>query len=42
MLFEPYVGLRVHIFGSVRVTEWPPIGEKLLTRLTTCFYDIST
>ena len=25
MLFEPYV--RFHIFSSVRVTEWPPIGE---------------
>ena len=24
MLFEPYV--RFHIFSSVRVTEWPPIG----------------
>ena len=30
MLFEPY-------FTSVRVTEWPPIGEKLFTRLTICF-----
>ena len=27
MLFEPYV--RFHIFSSVRVTEWPPIGETL-------------
>ena len=35
MLFEPYV--RFHIFSSVRVTEWPPAGEKLLTRLTICF-----
>ena len=25
VLFEPYV--RFHIFSSVRVTEWPPIGE---------------
>ena len=25
MLFEPYI--RFHIFSSVRVTEWPPIGE---------------
>ena len=24
MLFEPYV--RIHIFSSVRVTDWPPIG----------------
>ena len=40
MLFEPYV--RFHIFSSVLVTEWPPIGEKLLTRLTTCFHGIST
>ena len=32
MLFEPYV--RFHIFSSVRVTEWPPIGEKMFTRLT--------
>ena len=31
MLFEPYV--RVHIFSTARVTEWPPIGEYLLTRL---------
>ena len=31
MLFEPYV--RFHTFSSVRVTEWPPIGEKLLNRL---------
>ena len=35
MLFGPYV--RFHILSSVRVTEWPPIGEYLLTRLTTCF-----
>ena len=35
VLFEPYV--RVHIFSSVREDEWPPIGEKLLTRLTICF-----
>ena len=40
MLFEPYV--RFHIFSSVRVTEWPPIGEELLTRLTTYFHGIST
>ena len=40
MLFEPYV--RFHIFSSVRVTEWPPIGEQLLTRLTNCFLGIST
>ena len=25
MLFEPYV--RFHIFGSVRITEWPPSGN---------------
>ena len=25
VLFEPYV--RFHIFSSVWVTEWPPIGE---------------
>ena len=25
VLFEPYV--RFHIFSSVLVTEWPPIGE---------------
>ena len=31
MLFEAYV--RFHIFSSSRVTEWPPIGELLLTRL---------
>ena len=35
MPFEPYV--RFLIFSSVRVTEWPPIGEKLLTRLTIRF-----
>ena len=35
MLFEPYV--RFHIFGSVRVTEWPPVGRWLLTRLAACF-----
>ena len=29
-------------FSSVRVTEWPPIGEKLRTRLTICFLCIST
>ena len=40
MLFEPYV--RFHIFSSVQVTEWLPIGEKLLTRLTTCFHGISS
>ena len=26
MLFEPYV--RYHIFSTVWVTEWPPIGGK--------------
>ena len=40
MLFEPYV--RVHILSPVRVTEWPPIGEKLLTRLTSCFQGKNT
>ena len=40
MLFGPYV--RFHILSSVRVTEWPPIGEYLLTRLTTCFQGISS
>ena len=40
VLFEPYV--RFHIFSSVRVTERPPIGEWLLTRLTICFLGIST
>ena len=34
MLFEPYV--RFHIFSSVRVAGWPPVGEWLLTRLTWC------
>ena len=41
MLFEPHYA-RFHIFSSVLVSEWPPIGEKLLTRLTTCFLGIST
>ena len=40
MLFEPYVGF--HILSSVLVTEWPPIGEKLLTQLTICVLGIST
>ena len=40
MLFEPQV--RFHIFTSVRVTEWPPVGEYLLTRLTICILGIST
>ena len=40
MLFEPYV--RFHIFISVRVTGWPPIGEWLLTRRTMCFLGIRT
>ena len=40
VLFKPYV--RFHIFSSVRVTEWPPIGKQLLNRLTTCFHGIST
>ena len=40
MLNEPYVC--VHIFRLVRVTEWPPIGKYLLTRLTICFHGIST
>ena len=40
MLFEPYV--RFHNFYEVRVFQWPPIGEKLLTRLTICFLVIST
>ena len=38
MLLEPYV--RFHIFSSVRVTEWPPIGKQLLTRLKVCFLGI--
>ena len=40
MLFEPYV--RFHIFSSVRVTEWQPVGQYLLTRLTICVLGIST
>ena len=40
MLFEPFV--RFLIFSSVRVTEWPPLGEKLLTRLTIYFLGIRT
>ena len=40
MLFEPYVPF--HIFSSVRVKEWPPFGEYLLTRHTLCFLGIST
>ena len=24
------------IFGSVSVAEWPPLGKRLLTRLTLC------
>ena len=40
VLFEPYV--RCSVFSSVRVTEWPPIGEYLLTRLATCFHGVST
>ena len=40
VLFEPYV--RFPIFRKIRVTEWPPIGEYLLTRLTICFLVIST
>ena len=31
-----------HISSSVRVTERPPIGDELLTRLTICFLGIST
>ena len=31
-----------HIFSLVRITEWPPIGEQLLTQLTICFRGIST
>ena len=37
-IFVPYV--RFHIFSEIRVTEWPPFGEKLLTRLTICFLGI--
>ena len=40
MLFETYV--LFHSFTYVRVTEWPPIGKYLLTRLTTCSLSIST
>ena len=39
MLFGPYV--RVHNFGSVRVSKWPPAGKILLTRLAICFLGIS-
>ena len=42
MLFEPYVPVRFHMFIQVRVTEWPPIVKKLLTRLTICFLSIRT
>ena len=38
MPFEPYV--RFHIFGSVRVAGWPPVGEWLLARLAICFLGI--
>ena len=40
MLFEPCV--RLHIFSKIRVTEWPPTGEWLLTRRTVCFLGIGT
>ena len=40
MLFAPYV--RFHSYSQVRVTEWPPIRKKLLTRLTICFLSMST
>ena len=40
MLFEPCV--RFHSFSLVRVTEWPSIGKKLLTRPTICAIFIST
>ena len=40
MLFAPYV--RFLIFISVRVTEWPPAGKELLTRLTICSQSIRT
>ena len=35
-LFEPDVCFHI-LVKPVRVTEWSPIGEKLLTRLTICF-----
>ena len=35
MLFEPYICF--HIFSYVRVAEWPPAGEKLLTQLMIYF-----
>ena len=31
-----------HISSSVRVTEWPPVWNELLTRLTIYFLGIST
>ena len=40
LLFDPYV--RFLILRSVRVTERPPIGEQLFTRLTICFLGIRT
>ena len=42
MLFEPYMYVRFHIFSSVRVTDWPSIGEKLLTWLMICLLGIRT
>ena len=40
MPFEPYV--RFYYFRSVRLNEWPPIGDWLLTRPRICFLGIST
>ena len=40
VLLAPYVCF--HIFSYVKVTEWQPIGKKLLIRLTICFHCIST
>ena len=31
-----------YIFSLVQVTDWPPIGKQLLTRLTICFIRKST
>ena len=40
MLFEPYI--RFQIFSFVWVIEWPPIGKKMLFRLTICFLSTGT
>ena len=43
MLFVPYMCFHSNRYPNLTktISEWPPIGKKLLTRLAICFLSIS-